>query len=131
MSLSKYLRKVTISRANTEGIRHNVSIDGISQNGIKSIYIDYEPNAIPEASITLNSVLDIDEDVAATFSFTPDSISECIKFLAMELQFDEELRNAWQSSIYSALVDLEKLEIGGANTCTFDKAGYILDRLLE
>ena len=109
----------------------HVEVDGIEIHNISSLDIEYRPTEIPQAIITLRSISDISGDMMVKFNFEPYNIRDCIKYLALQLQFDEDFRKAWQSSIYSALVDLERLEAGGAHTCNFDKAGYILDRLVE
>ena len=124
--------KVKIEPVGDNSIYHNVYIDGVRQSNVSRVDISYSPVEIPQAVITLNSVADLDEDMAVTYKFDPSDIRECIRFLALQLQLDKDLHDAWQSSIYSALKDLRAKDEGtGDYICDYDRAGYILDRLME
>lgn len=124
--------KVQVKPINPSGTAHEVLIDGVHQKRVSHMDISFDPNEIPQAVITLNSVADIDEDMAVTYRFEPSDIRECIRFLALQLQLDKDLHDAWQSSIYSALKDLRAKDEGtGEYICDYDRAGFILDRLME
>lgn len=126
------LSKVKIEPFGDGGIYHNVCIDGVHQEHVSRVDISYSPVEIPQAVITLNSVVNIDENMAVTYRFDPTDIRECIRFLALQLQLDKDLHDAWQSSIYSALKDLRAKDEGtGEYICDYDRAGFILDRLME
>ena len=126
------LSKVKIEPVGDGGICHDVYIDGVHQKNVSRVDISYSPVEIPQAVITFNSVADLDEDMAVTYRFDPTDIRECIRFLALQLQLDKDLHDAWQSSIYSALKDLRAKDEGtGEYICDYDRAGFILDRLME
>ena len=126
------LSKVKIKPVGDGGIYHELFVDGIRQNNVGHVDISYSPVEIPQAVITLNSVADLNEDMAVMYRFDPSDIRECIRFLALQLQLDKDLHDAWQSSIYSALKDLRAKDEGtGDYICDYDRAGFILDRLME
>ena len=124
--------KVKINPLNEKCTAHEVFVDGVKISNVTNVNINYNPLEIPQAVITLNSVADLNEDMAVTYKFDPSDIRECIRFLALQLQLDKDLHDAWQSSIYSALKDLRAKDEGtGDYICDYDRAGYILDRLME
>lgn len=126
------LHNLKVEAINNSGTAQRVIYDGIELQGVTSVTTEYEPDSIPQAYITLNTISNINRDLVCKFHFEPEDIRECIKFLALQLQLDDDLRLAWQASIYSALKDLEKFdEDSEKHICDFDKAGYILDRLME
>ena len=111
---------------------YDVFADGQELHGVRSIDVHYRPQEPLEADITLTSVTKIDHDLLAKFHFEPTDIRECIKFLALQLQMDDDFRDAWISSIKSALDDLDKFdEDSGEAVSNFNRAGYILERIIE
>lgn len=124
--------KVKIEPVGDDSIYHNVYIDGVRQSNVARADVSYSRTEMPQAVITFNSVINVDEEMAVTYRFEPSDIRECIRFLALQLQLDKDLHDAWQSSIYSALKDLRAKDEGtGDYICDYDRAGYILDRLME
>ena len=85
------------------GIHHDVLIDGKPVNGIEHLDVFYSPNEMPIATITLNSVSEIDEKVATEFDFIPDSIDDSLKFLYLQSQFNDEFRQLCLDRINSVL----------------------------
>lgn len=110
---------------NHVGVYH-VFVDGKEIHGVSELTATFRPEEIPTVDMTICSVTKIDHDVLLNLHIDPVDVRECIKFIALQLQLDKDLRSAWQSSIYCALKELELKNC----TCTYDKAGYILDRLM-
>ena len=124
--------KVKIEPVGDDSIYHNVYVDGVQQKNVAHVDISISPNEIPQAVVAYKSVADLDEEMAVTLRFDAYDIRECIRFLALQLQLDKDLHDAWQSSIYSALKDLRTKDEGtGDYICDYDRAGFILDRLME
>ena len=111
---------------------YRVIVDGEELHHVAALNISYEPMSVPKADITLNAVGEIpDSEMAVYYHFETEDIRECVRFLALQLQLDEDFREAWKSSIYSALADLDSLEKAGAHHCNYDRAAYILERLIR
>ena len=110
---------------------YNVFVDGHELHGVTEMDVHFRPGEHIQADITLNSVTKIDHDVIASFHFDPSDIRECVKFLSLQLQLDDNFREAWMLSIKSALDDLSKFDEDTEHLDNYDKAGYILDRIVE
>ena len=119
------LHNIKIEPLNNAHAFHKVIYDGIELQGVRELFVSYFPNEIPQAQITLNTVSNIDEDMLAKFEFDPESITECAKFLYLECQLHEELKEAFVGSVYSAVKELESKE----NMYAYDKAKFITDRI--
>ena len=116
---------IKIEPSNDKHTSYKVFYDGIEIRGVKEFFVSYLPDEVPQAQITLNTVSDIDEDMLVKFDFDPESITECVKFLYLECQLHEELKEAFVGSVYSAVKELESKE----NMCAYDKAKFITDRI--
>jgi len=121
------LSKIKVESINENSTAHNVYIDGIEQNNISNLCIEYSPYSIPAATITYNAASDIDEFAKIQGIFDTDSIREAIKFLSLRLQFDEDLREAWIYSIESALRECRENDIAD----THKIAEAVLERIIE
>ena len=121
------LSKIKVESINENSTAHKVYIDGIEQNNISNICIEYSPYSIPSAVITYNAASDIDEFAKIQGIFDTDSIREAIKFLSLRLQFDEDLRDAWTYSIESALMECRENDIAD----TYKIAEAVLERIIE
>lgn len=107
-----------------------LKLDGHYLNHVSGLVIDCAPDSVPQAYITVRALLDVDLDVVSHFRFEPDSIKEALRFLRFEIFTDDDFKEAWISSIKSALDDLEDLEQAKNHPTNTDKAGYILDRIV-
>ena len=121
------LSKIKVESINENSTAHNVYINGIEQNNISNLCIEYSPYSIPVATITYNAASDIDEFAKIQGIFDTDSIREAIKFLSLRLQFDEDLREAWIYSIESALRECRENDIAD----THKIAEAVLERIIE
>ena len=121
------LSRIKIESINENSTAHKVYIDGIKQNNISNLCIEYSPDSIPLAVITYNAASDIDEFAKIQGIFDTDSIREAIKFLSLQLQFDEDLREAWIYSIESALRKCRENDIAD----THKIAEAVLERIIE
>ena len=121
------LSRIKVESINENSTTHKVYINGIEQNNISNLCIEYSPNSVPSAVITYNATSDIDEFAKIQGIFDTDSIREAIKFLSLQLQFDEDLREAWIYSIESALIESREKDVAN----THEIATAVLERLIE
>ena len=105
--------------------RYHVYVDGQEIAGVNSVDVHYSPDAIPTTDITIYSVPKIDHDLFARMHFEPTDIRECIKFLVLQLQFDNDFREAWILSIKSALDEMDE------DIDNYGQAKRILDRIMD
>lgn len=104
-----------------------VAVDGVIQNNVTGLVIEYAPDKMPQAYITYNAISDVDGFMKVISTFDTDSIREAIKFLSLQLQFDEDLRDAWIYSIESALIESREKDIAD----THEIAKAVLERIIE
>lgn len=97
------LAHVRISPIDDNHIAHQVTIDGERIPNVSRAVVEYEPNSIPVCTLEVNSVYDIDEDMIARLDFTPQSYTECMKYLWLKLQLDDEAWHKWSTSIANVL----------------------------
>lgn len=121
------LSRIKVESKNENSILHKVYIDGIEQHNISYLYVKYSPDSIPSAVITYKAISDINEFAKIQGIFDTDSIREAIKFLSLQLQFDEDLRDAWIYSIESALRECMENDISD----THKIAEAVLERIIE
>lgn len=127
VSLMSLLSRIKVESINENSTAHKVYINGIEQHNISNLCIEYSPYSAPSAVITYNAASDIDEFAKIQGIFDTDSIREAIKFLSLQLQFDEDLRDAWIYSIESALIESREKDV----TNTHEIATAVLERLIE
>ena len=121
------LSKIKVESINENSTAHKVYIDGIEQSHISNLCIEYSPCSIPSVTATYKAVSDIDTFAKIQGIFDTDSIREAIKFLSLQLQFDEDLRDAWIYSIESALRECRENDIAD----THKIAEAVLERIIE
>ena len=121
------LSNVHIEPISTSCTSHKVTVDGKEIHHISKIAVDIEPASIPTCTITLNSASEIDEKMIVGYGFDPASIRECMRYLDMQLQFNEVLRQAWLMSIVSAIDDCRKNRVED----TMEVAKRVLDRIMS
>lgn len=112
------LSNVKISPIDDNHLAHTVTIDGIRIPNVSSAVVEYEPNTVPTCTLTLNSLTGIDEQMIADIVFSPESIHDCIKFLSLRLQLDDDLREAWKATIETALKAAKEHNLSIENTAT-------------
>lgn len=110
------------------GVYH-AYLDGQEVHGVRDLTVNFRPQEIPETVLKVNSVPKVDHDCLVKIQFEPQDVNECIKYLALMADMDEDFKHRIQSSIYSALKDINETE--NNQVCDYDKAGYILDRLMR
>jgi len=121
------LSKIKVESINENSTVHKVYINGIEQNSISNLCVEYSPDSIPSVTATYIAISDIDEFASIQGIFDTDSIREAIKFLSLQLQFDEDLRDAWIYSIESALRECRENDIAD----THKIAEAVLERIIE
>lgn len=112
------LSNVKISPIDDNHLAHTVTIDGIRIPNVSSAVVEYEPNTVPTCTLTLNSLTGIDEQMIADIVFVPESIHDCIKFLSLRLQLDDDLREEWKATIETALRNAKEHDLSIENTAT-------------
>lgn len=112
------LSNVKISPIDNNHIAHQVTIDGIRIPNVSSAVVEYEPNTVPTCTLTINSLAGIDDQMIADIVFSPESIHDCIKFLSLRLQLDDDLREAWKATIETALRNAKEHNLSIENTAT-------------
>lgn len=112
------LSNVKISPIDDNHFAHTVTIDGIRIPNVSSAVVEYEPNTVPTCTLTLNSLTGIDEQMIADIVFSPESIHDCIKFLLLRLQLDDDLREEWKATIETALRNAKEHNLSIENTAT-------------
>lgn len=127
VSLMSLLSRIKVESINENSIAHKVYINGIEQHNISNLCIKYSPDSIPTVTVTYNAISDIDEFTKIHGIFDTDSIREAIKFLSLQLQFDEDLRDAWIYSIESVLRECRENDIAD----THKIAESVLERIIE
>lgn len=121
------LSRIKVESENENSISYKVYIDGVEQEHISNLCIEYSPVEIPHAIVTYNAISNIDSLANIQGIFDTDSIREAIKFLSLQLQFDEDLRDAWIYSIESALRECRENDIAD----THKIAEAVLERIIE
>lgn len=121
------LSRIKVEPESGNSIFHKVYIDGVEQQHISNLCVEYSPDSIPVATITYKAASDIDEFAKIQGIFDTDSIREAIKFLSLQLQFDKDLRDAWIYSIESALRECRENDIAD----THKIAEAVLERIIE
>lgn len=108
------------------GICHKVIYDGKELDGVRSLTMSIEPDALPKVDVDLISrSIDFDNMADVNFYLHPMSVAECIKGLRFALATDDVLRDGFVASIKSALDDAN-------NYTPNDKlAEEILDRIID
>lgn len=112
------LSNVKISPIDDNHFAHTVTIDGIHIPNVSSAVVEYKPNTVPTCTLTINSLAGIDERMIADIVFSPESIHDCIKFLSLRLQLDDDLRETWKSTIETALRNAKEHDLSIENTAT-------------
>lgn len=112
------LSNVKISPIDDNHLAHTVTIDGIRIPNVSSAVVEYEPNTVPTCTLTINSLTGIDEQMIADIVFSPESIHDCIKFLSLRLQLDDDLREEWKATIETALKAAKEHNLSIENTAT-------------
>lgn len=118
------LANIEVKRINETGTCHEVYVDGIKINRVASVNIDYESCSIPKCTIVLNGVTEVNEKMFVDSQFRTDDIRECIKYLALMVQFDDDFKEACLATIESALKESKDLPIEGT-------ANKVLEKLIE
>ena len=112
------LSNVKISPIDNNHLAHTVTIDGIRIPNVSSVVVEYEPNTVPTCTLTVNSLAGIDEQMIADIVFSPESIHDCIKFLSLRLQLDDDLREEWKATIETELRNAKEHNLSIENTAT-------------
>ena len=89
---------------------HDVFINGIQIDNVRSLDFHVDPESIPEVDITVLGNLDYNGLAIVGLNLNPESVVECIKGLKLELMLNDDLRNAFKASIKSALDDAKNYE---------------------
>lgn len=110
----------------TDDKRHRIYIDGVERSDVAEFDLHLCPGEIPTASMTFRSAQEIDMDAIVDYKFEPSTIEECIKFLRMHLQLNDEVREGWIASIKSSIT--ESLNSGIVDNDAI--ANHILERLV-
>ena len=103
---------------------HDVFINGIQIDNVRSLDFHVDPESIPEVDLTVLGNLDYNGLAVIGLNLTPESVVECISGLKLELMLNDDLRKAFLASIKSALDDAK-------NYVSNEKLSeQILDRIL-
>ena len=103
---------------------HKIYVDGDELDHVRSVHIDYKSDALPTCEIEFVGVTEVNERMLLNSDFCPNSIRECLKYLALQVQLDDDFRDSCLATIESALKESESCSIE-------DKAKRVLERLIE
>lgn len=66
-----------------------IYIDGKQIRHVKDVYVDYPKDSVPEMTITVESVLDIDDMMYVEVAFGGESLEEFLRYLAFACRVDD------------------------------------------
>lgn len=97
--VSQHLTNLRLLKDPDKVGEYKTFVDGHELQGVTSVDVSFRPNEPIQAEITLDSVTKIDHDVLARFKFEPTTLKECMKFISLELQLNEEFAETFESLI--------------------------------